>query len=526
MKRYLIIALAVMSFISSRGEVVITGKILNYDKKTIISYHPTIEGIFAPYWINVHPKPNGTFLIKFESDGIGVTTLSFQTVLCRLFHDQNSRVFIEIDQSRIIETKDDYKKRYFVRDSIRRLALKSIGGDYSSINKFYNQSLRTAYPTTRLVEGTYYSDVIYHSTSPKQATILHDSLMMIEMDRIDRLFTNISLENSDPKLEQERIKRFLINEVRAFYGGIFLNAMFLKRKEQIFNHKHDSVKTIYNRDWEELIEQFAREVKTTITPSPNSPDYNDVIESLAYTMATYRQYDFPQSPGLIDKLVLDDLENYDTSIFHDRKVAHMHELNKLQIYLNNDLFFSTTLLNAAYSLQQKYPESKNLAFYGEKIEKLKNGLLNAQGDFADARIIRSTEKTFKDLIRKFEGKSLLIDVWATWCPPCIEDFGHKNSIKTFIDNGQIEILYISVDKSEWKDRWLQSIKINQLVGYHYRADNDFKVDMWKTIGGIVGAIPRYVLIDKRGNIVEVSAARPSHGDLLANQINGLLSKSD
>jgi hypothetical protein len=80
------------------------------------------------------------------------------------------------------------------------------------------------------------------------------------------------------------------------------------------------------------------------------------------------------------------------------------------------------------------------------------------------------------------------------------------------------MLYISIDKREWKNRWLQSIKINELQGNHFRADKEFIDNMWDVIGGYTSAIPRYVLIDKEGRIFKSSAARPSDGDDLLQQI--------
>lgn len=109
-----------------------------------------------------------------------------------------------------------------------------------------------------------------------------------------------------------------------------------------------------------------------------------------------------------------------------------------------------------------------------------------------------------------------------WCHPCIEDFKYKDSIQPFIDSKQIEILYISIDKAQWRDRWRQSIKINGLAGNHFRADEEFIRDMWDVLGDFKGAIPRYVLIDKQGSIYKRTASRPSDGSRLTGEIQALI----
>jgi len=175
-------------------------------------------------------------------------------------------------------------------------------------------------------------------------------------------------------------------------------------------------------------------------------------------------------------------------------------------------------------LQKKYPNSANMDYYKPQIENLRKNLETAQHEFKGGKIINSNYNSLNDLLKRFVGKNVLIDIWATWCHPCIEDFKFKSLIQPYRDSLQLEILYISIDKPEWDDRWRQSIKINQLEGYHFRANNKFIIDMWSAIGDWQGAIPRYVLIDKKGSIFKSTAARPSMGNELPSQIAELIAK--
>jgi hypothetical protein len=53
-------------------------------------------------------------------------------------------------------------------------------------------------------------------------------------------------------------------------------------------------------------------------------------------------------------------------------------------------------------------------------------------------------------------------------------------------------------------------------------DEPFIKDLWATLKGWQGAIPRYALIDKEGRIVNPNAARPGSDGKLVKEIEGVL----
>ncbi len=524
--RIAILTFALLSPITAWTKIVIKGKILGYDGKSIVFYHPTIEGIYTPYWKEVKPEGNGTFRIEFENKGYGNTKVSYKNTRYRFFHDTNSQIYFEIREIQDGKKRSIPGEKFFVlADSLKQAITVKIAGDYEAINKFYNRNLRSSYATTQSVEGNYYSKLFRNSDDPSSALALLDSLQQIEITQINRLPKTIGPENPAAEKKEKEIRDFLANEVHAFYGAIFLNGMFLKRKDHIIRTTIDSTSNpnLYNHDWELLVERLAEQARLSLAPAPNSPDYIDFIESMAYALVNYREYKFPQDPTTsLDEIVINRLFKYDTTLFRDKATRFAYELNGVQLYLSDQLFYSPELLHAIYDLQAKHPTSAHFEFYQRKIEKLRKNLETSSQDFQNARIIQANYSSFESLVKRFEGKNILIDIWATWCHPCIEEFKHKALFQPFIDSEKIEMLYISIDKPQWKDRWKRSIRINQLHGNHFRADRKFIEDMWVAIGDFKGAIPRYVLIDKRGRIFKSTAARPSEGGELIQQIELLI----
>lgn len=63
-----------------------------------------------------------------------------------------------------------------------------------------------------------------------------------------------------------------------------------------------------------------------------------------------------------------------------------------------------------------------------------------------------TDKGIKSLVEKSKGKVLLLHFWATWCPPCLEEFPALVKIHTTYKSKGLEVIGVSMnDRSEMKD---------------------------------------------------------------------------
>ena len=486
--------------IFSYGQVVIEGRIRNYNGKSEVYYTHTWDGIHTMNQKSVKPKPNGTFRIKFENEGYGTINIGYRG-WHRIFFDSTSKVIFEIDKNGTF----------------------SAWGDFKEVNQFYNRSFRISLGSLISVSGNEYSRLISDLETPDMVLFALDSMAQREIDEINKLNVQLDLEKTGSERPDQEIKDFLVNEVRAYYGTVFLNAMLLKKLAQIRKIYEDSTAslTIYNKRWKDLIEVFADDVHHNLRPIPNSSDYNELIRVLPYIMKSYKEYDFPH-PKSIDDDIYEKLLSPDSLFLNDSKTVIAYRLNYLHIFLNSEMFYSPALLDAVYQLQIEYPELAHWELLEPMIEKVEASILAGSKDYDKAVILKTHYTSFRDLIGQFRGENLFIDIWATWCGPCVKDFQYKDVIQPFIDNQQLKVLYISIDKPQWRNRWRQSIKYNELQGYHVRANNELIDDMWNVLGGTEGAIPRYALIDRNGNIFINSAARPSQGEKLIEQIQALL----
>ncbi len=109
--------------------------------------------------------------------------------------------------------------------------------------------------------------------------------------------------------------------------------------------------------------------------------------------------------------------------------------------------------------------------------------------------------TLKDLngrdvsLRDLRGRVLLLNFWATWCPPCVEEIPALNRLRRGFQGRDFEIVGISTDRSvSTIKEFMETNPIEYLVLH----DGDIKVSRIYN----VFSIPTTFLIDRNGRIVE------------------------
>ncbi|AUP80605.1 TlpA family protein disulfide reductase [Flavivirga eckloniae] len=113
----------------------------------------------------------------------------------------------------------------------------------------------------------------------------------------------------------------------------------------------------------------------------------------------------------------------------------------------------------------------------------------------------------------FKGKYVFIDVWATWCGPCIAEFPYIDKIEKEYHGKNIQFITLSVDTQKNRKKWYDFVKEKNLDGIQLLADNAFESKFVKDYN--ITGIPRFLLIDPKGNIVTNNAPRPSNPELKA-----------
>lgn len=107
-------------------------------------------------------------------------------------------------------------------------------------------------------------------------------------------------------------------------------------------------------------------------------------------------------------------------------------------------------------------------------------------------------------LKSLKGKLVYIDIWGTWCLPCIQEIPSLKIIeKEFRDK---DIYFVSISIRDKKENWSNYIKENELTGIQLFAP-DTNISFFKEYQ--LKTVPRFILIDEEGKIIDANAYKPS-----------------
>ncbi|MGY0408265.1 MAG: TlpA family protein disulfide reductase, partial [Polaribacter sp.] len=176
-------------------------------------------------------------------------------------------------------------------------------------------------------------------------------------------------------------------------------------------------------------------------------------------------------------------------------------LNNFKIYNSNYISFIEPLRkDIALS---KYT-SEEVDKYEVNIKKMSPGTQGYPFTYKDKN---GKKVSFSDL----KGKVVYIDTWATWSAPCKKEIPYIKQLKKDLHGKNIQFVSISLDKQKDYKKWKQFVEDKKLTGIQLFANNDFNTRIAKDYK--INRIPRFLLFDKDGKIVDTNAKRPSNPEL-------------
>lgn len=153
----------------------------------------------------------------------------------------------------------------------------------------------------------------------------------------------------------------------------------------------------------------------------------------------------------------------------------------------------------------------------EKINRCFDNFKEKYGHLAKGKPAPDIEFTDKEgkihHLSEYKGKVLFVDIWGTWCAPCIAEFPHLRAIQEhFKDNPDVMIMSLSCDIERKPEKWLPFLEQrgDEITWHQFmltKGGNKVTSDVYHIFG-----IPHFMLIDKEGNFVSYDGPHPSLAD--------------
>ncbi len=120
--------------------------------------------------------------------------------------------------------------------------------------------------------------------------------------------------------------------------------------------------------------------------------------------------------------------------------------------------------------------------------------------------LSQNQTTIEELIKNKKGKVIYVDFWASWCGPCIQEMKYSRSLIQEYAGKNLEVVFLSLDENfqKWeKAAERQNITLGNCLKILNAKGSSF-IKEYKIM-----TIPRYMIIDKNGKVINGNAPRPS-----------------
>jgi len=133
---------------------------------------------------------------------------------------------------------------------------------------------------------------------------------------------------------------------------------------------------------------------------------------------------------------------------------------------------------------------------------------------------------FKDMngepqsLKKWQGKVIVLNFWATWCPPCREEMPELSAMQEQYNNKNLIIIGLSTDDLDTTKTFIKKAP----VSYPILAGDMQAMKLAETLGNNRGILPYTVILDVKGAVVKTFFGRVNQ-QILEKTVTPLLQVS-
>ncbi len=311
----------------------------------------------------------------------------------------------------------------------------------------------------------------------------------------------------------EFTKEFDINDVELFKN----NSKYKNYVSQEINRK---ITKNYNPDKSEnQIDYFVRKLKED-SIKPYIRDYMLVQlanQGVFQPAPTYEQYQKEVLQNVQVQIQTLKKQNPNIKIPESAKPTKEKLQQQYKKYIGEfnkfyDESYNKVLNNVSTTEFKKILEENNLVIKG----------LNKENKAPSIEVLKEGNEI--DLIDLYKGTNILVYFWSASSENTALFFEEYNKLVEEFKNKNITFITVNIDLLNKQDKWELTIKEKNLKGEHFFATDDWDTKFIKSYGFDIRPFPRFVIINKEGNIHSFDAPTPKDKEL-KKQLNELIKES-
>lgn len=144
-------------------------------------------------------------------------------------------------------------------------------------------------------------------------------------------------------------------------------------------------------------------------------------------------------------------------------------------------------------------------------------LTQAQGVSPAPALLPFSEKTITDVRTQNQGKVLVVNFWATWCKPCLEEFPDLLKLRALYSRQGVEVVFVSIDDDARAKQkvtaFLRRMKVTFPTYIKTTTDDERFINSIHT--GWSGALPATFIYDRSGALRSSKIEETSFSELEA-----------
>ena len=123
-------------------------------------------------------------------------------------------------------------------------------------------------------------------------------------------------------------------------------------------------------------------------------------------------------------------------------------------------------------------------------------------------------------IKQWRNQVLVINFWATWCPPCLDELPDFNRLQLKYQDSGVQFIGVALDDA----RAVSDAVAHFNIVYPQLIAGDAGINLSKHLGNHLGAVPFTLVVDTQGRVIQRHPGIYESGELVA-EIEKLIPKS-